>query len=587
MNSDVVKSNEDITSNTSIPASIPLHKLTRSNNAMLKSSSTTNTNTTSDTSTLLGNSTMPWSIFIIFNLRNFSLNADLSQAIGIATAELTNISLSSRTIPGRISASSLRLGAAGLRSDGRIHSDLAVKEININLASLLCTLPTGPGSSYLLALHLDFAGLSAMVDYEYQRILLAELGAIRARAGDRWINFGLDDAQIELNCNIDLGHVEAIIATKTIPLIMRTADKISGLVQEKQSIVRTLFLDYETSGDNTTTTNRLSIAIPAPIPPTRTRSSTSMSQLVNDAFVTTDLQPKLALNINIGAVKAAVYPYYLSDSDCARAILQTFNLSLIRDVQSASDITKRDLQLKLDMLSLVKTQCRKMDGRDERDLPMSAWVTRVQEGTARNILSLPAATLSTQARRAADGLHTDLTFTTEFIGHVDIALNFGLIKYLQELGALYKRQMDQRDASADYPKKSVPSTPAATTSDESDPMAKAATVSTADTLSTADEAAKTATTATATATATNDNGGGATAKYPLANKMIYTVVEPVRFDPKLRVMGDATPPLEWIGVQRQRLPIILNEELADPLEKGMLQLQEVYSNAIALRKHGM
>ncbi|KAI8057143.1 hypothetical protein BDF22DRAFT_227395 [Syncephalis plumigaleata] len=293
------------TSKSSISASLAVDTTNTTSQPLSLSSSSSQLDTT-----LLNTTNMPWSVFIIFNLRSLSLNADLSQAIGIATAELTSVTLTSRTIPGDVSVASLHLGSAGLRSDGRIHSELAVKEIDIHLASLLQTLPIGASSSRVLSLQLDFGGLSAIVDYEYQRILLAELGTIKARASDRWQNVGRPDVQFELCCQIDIEHVEGIAATKTIPLLIRTADKITSLVQEKRTIVKSLFMDRDNNASNDTLTPVTSTATldsgTSKLLTTKTTSATTVMTTAASVLDTTS--PKLTLTINVVRSKQPFIP---------------------------------------------------------------------------------------------------------------------------------------------------------------------------------------------------------------------------------------------------------------------------------------
>jgi hypothetical protein len=54
------------------------------------------------------------------------------------------------------------------------------------------------------------------------------------------------------------------------------------------------------------------------------------------------------------------------------------------------------------------------------------------------------------------------------------------------------------------------------------------------------------------------------------------VLEPVVFDPKLKYVGQVTPPVEWLGLQRQRIPILAYEALITNLESVVTMLERFY-----------
>lgn len=61
----------------------------------------------------------------------------------------------------------------------------------------------------------------------------------------------------------------------------------------------------------------------------------------------------------------------------------------------------------------------------------------------------------------------------------------------------------------------------------------------------------------------------------------YTIRDPVIFNPQLAYIGAATPPVEWVGVQRRKLPIVLHESLSLPLSQVLHQVDEMMDRAVA------
>ena len=58
----------------------------------------------------------------------------------------------------------------------------------------------------------------------------------------------------------------------------------------------------------------------------------------------------------------------------------------------------------------------------------------------------------------------------------------------------------------------------------------------------------------------------------------YVAVEPAVIEtPQLRQMGEATPPMEWIGVNRMRLPAFTHQEFIVPLQRVSRKVENLYN----------
>jgi hypothetical protein len=64
----------------------------------------------------------------------------------------------------------------------------------------------------------------------------------------------------------------------------------------------------------------------------------------------------------------------------------------------------------------------------------------------------------------------------------------------------------------------------------------------------------------------------------------YMALEPAIIEtPQLRQMGDATPPMEWIGVNRMKLPAFTHQALIVPLQKVSRKVENLYNLTLQSR----
>jgi len=66
-----------------------------------------------------------------------------------------------------------------------------------------------------------------------------------------------------------------------------------------------------------------------------------------------------------------------------------------------------------------------------------------------------------------------------------------------------------------------------------------------------------------------------------ASKYVYTALEPPLIEtPQLRDMGEATPPLEWIGLHRDRLPNVTHQIVIVTLLEVAREVEDAYGRIL-------
>jgi hypothetical protein len=89
-----------------------------------------------------------------------------------------------------------------------------------------------------------------------------------------------------------------------------------------------------------------------------------------------------------------------------------------------------------------------------------------------------------------------------------------------------------------------------------------------------------------TASQDNEQQGGQDEKITAVvdvpqSKYIYSALEPPLIEtPQLRDMGEATPPLEWIGLNRDRLPHITHQIIIVTLLEVAKEVSDAYGRIL-------
>lgn len=236
----------------------------------------------------------------------------------------------------------------------------------------------------------------------------------------------------------------------------------------------------------------------------------------NSAYERSSVQSQILLRIK--AMDIVIYPNQFEDADNVSIRSKGFKVHLEEFPRQLSGI-HRKLKVKIVSAALAKN----VPGKDLMALYQGALpIVKPKNMSGTKIFGVPETSLlmeSTELNR-----HISYTFDALFAGRISVSLNIGLIKYLQEMATMFNLQVDRALG------KSSP-------------------------LNGSEEFDKTPTTlVTESQEADTSN-------------FVYTPISAVNFQPQLQVMGDATPPVEWLGLNREKIPGQIHENLTLHLDK--------------------
>ncbi|CAG8500632.1 1907_t:CDS:10 [Paraglomus brasilianum] len=491
----------------------------------------------------------PYSVYIMLRLQELDLSSDLGQAIGQVRFKTKNIRVKTKRVPNAIRSAMVSTDLLDIVADGRLKGFASMT--GLNLFTFLQRPPTSQTDVRTSVSKFLFKTeqIKSSLEYEYQKILVAEIDPMELTVNDQW--GGVNEGRIStlVHTQVVTTRVQALASIKTIPVFINMGDKLMALIEGKRSSVANM-TNKLVSPPSLGTTEHVETG-------SNTNGSASELQQVLKDLIVDGIPISLIgkITLNIGLIHITVFPNHFSDVDCVQAKSDGLVLNLKRNTENSTTL-HRDLDMQLNNLSLTKGLCKKFVHKDGPTRTIQAWFDHVAVQSAKNIFSLPRTHLlmETWTPMASDNNIVNHKFVTDFGGKVDIALNFGLILYLQELGVLYKEQL-RRLALGTSDQLKLP-----TFTDKSKLQ-----IDTGD-VTTAESGSKAAKSSTAEPEKTNKE----------KKTIQYKPVEQVKLEPQLRIMGDATPPLEWAGLQRAKVPGFVHTSVTLNLDEVLSLVDNVY-----------
>ena len=334
-----------------------------------------------------------------------------------------------------------------------------------------------------------------------------------------------------------------VFATSTSPAqAVGLYQAFDRLIQEKQQAFMQSLRDIEKHlrRESTVVATRFGPRIPDS--PLAARSSSR-----NTISLHTDVV------LTMGTISFGVFPSTFFDSQIlkleANNIQARFAVSLERGrIHSALGMTLGQLQVALASVRRVTAVPRALDVSVD-DVVNSA--VNAKGGT---ILRVPKVVASMQTWQDTETNNVDYIFKSLFDGKIDVGWNLSRIDFIKNMWVAHSRSLASRLGKA-LPESAVKITSA--------PIL-------AEGITTDDSGDKAAAQEKITAEV----------NLPLSRYEYHALEPPVIETPQLRDMGEATPPLEWIGLQRDRLPNVTHQIIIVSLLEVAKEVEEAYEKIL-------
>ncbi|KAI8344725.1 hypothetical protein BC941DRAFT_508242 [Chlamydoabsidia padenii] len=557
------------------------------------------------------------------------LAADMGQAIGKLTLSPNHLSLHAHIIPGVSQGIGLSLQSVLITSEGRLageaklHRIILEASVNIEPSSTVST----PGQFYL-----STDGFRANFTHEYQHILELVLEHTRVTTTVDRMALG-QGYRHKIKTSVYGGRLIATISVKTFPVMVVIHKRFTELVEKKQDEAEAIFISWihTKHDDDLLAEPTISTSLPSgfsmdssPLPP----PPPQQQQQLND-----QQWPLSFVEVCVEQIQLIIYPSQFQDGDnlevqlvqvkatlhqaskvdnqgVYRNILVTTDKGyLLKNVPGQEIMKKRKQGLENAAITRTKNATDEggigideigkggsdnyfMDGNETSGQQhVNAMVQPVNEmGTF--ILGLPNSKIGMESTQVKWTVHH--TSTVDFMDHLGVSLNLGQLKYIQDLIWVFNEQMTRAQKTVD----SIGETRASYMTsnyevdeddqhnDGDDTTSLDSGIGVGDIITEPQQHRQQRQSTKCTATEFNDlqspdliDGGTNSATYKNGDKqvLVYIADKIIHFDPKIRQVGDATLPVEWLlGIKREWIPELLHENITLPLDQMVHRIWNIY-----------
>jgi hypothetical protein len=477
----------------------------------------------------------PWNATI--SIAELAVDLDLGQGIGKSSFSIINLWASQAKSSDWEQNLCIGMDEMAMNSSGRMSGFIHLDGLGIRTAIKWPQEVVEHRRTPLIQASLGFQRLRAKAAFDYQAFAFGDIEGFdfmmynvhQTQGGAR------DRLVAVLDCEKAFVFCTSTSSAQAVGLYQA----FDRLIQEKQQAYMQSLRDIEKHlrRESTVVPTRFGPRIPdSPVLP---RSSKTTISLHTDVVLT------------IGTISAGVYPSTFFDSQIlkleANQIQARFAVGLEKGkIQSGLGITLGQLQVALASVRRVTAVPRALDVTVE-DVVSSA--VNAKGGT---ILRVPKVVASMQTWQDPNSNNVDYIFKSLFDGKIDVGWNLSRIDFIKNMWVAHSRSLAARLGKA-LPASAVKITAGPVTESEAD---KSGDKSKAQEKITAE------------------------VNLPQSKYEYHALEPPIIETPQLRDMGEATPPLEWIGLHRERMPNVTHQIIIVSLLEVAKEVEDAYEKIL-------
>jgi hypothetical protein len=464
----------------------------------------------------------PVNLVVLVDRIKFDL--DLGQSFGTTGLEIHKLQISNRKCSEHHHSIFFHMHSLAAESKGRFSGYMNAKDFMLQTSIYFPPAPDQQVSTPLVQIDAKLEYVEFRASFEYHVFLIGDGSRLRFTIYNRRVIPSEDRSGDRLVLHGDPEQIRLYATAEGPALVISLYKALIQLKDEKQQS-RAKELESFLEGDR-----YLGVAT-AP----QSRPSLVSTSPILGARVDTEMSIKFS-KINIGIFKAA-----LNDSPVFRV-----NVANIRALFSHSIIGRvieNRLNMSLGTLGIALSPLKRIGGQELGEMKVEKWIKHASTMRGGVILAVPETEGSMWTKQEEDSDVVEHIYKSKLDGKVDIGWNYGSVIYVQDLWKTFQLKMKQGEERTTQPTKNeepihthIRDTTAPGETIEPEP------------------------------TTVPDN------------KFHYVAIEPAIIDtPQLRQMGDATPPMEWIGVNRMKLPAFTHQAFIVPLQTVSKKVERVYN----------
>ena len=478
----------------------------------------------------------PWNATV--SIAKLDIELELGQSLGKSAFIISDLWISSKKTSDWEQTLCLGLNKTAVKSTGRMSGFVELKNFKVRTSIQWPVIEKAHNQTPLVQASLVFDDLQVKASFDYQAFLIADITNVE------FLMYNVRDLQHfgrdRLVGVLDGDKMQVFCTTTSASQAIALYQAFQRLYQEKLFAYEASLREIEKFLPRRSSIN--SSAIRAAV---KRQEDTSAERDTLPLRLQTNVVVTLK-SVNIGA-----FPSTFFDSQILK--LEAFDASarfavVVEHEKIYSTLGMSLGQLRVALASLTRASVQKTSG----EISMSDVVASAANSRDGTILKVPKLVASMETWQNLESTQIDYTFKSSFQGKVDVGWNYSRISYIRGMWNSHARSLAQR-LGKPLPQSAVQITGGPRLEGE-------------------DESRK--------------PGEGEQEKITAVvnvpqSKYQYTALQPPIIEtPQLRDMGEATPPLEWIGLHRERLPNLTHQIVIVPLLEVAKEVDDAYSKIL-------
>ncbi|KAL1628716.1 Macrophage colony-stimulating factor 1 receptor [Neofusicoccum ribis] len=505
----------------------------------------------------------PWNATIA--VEEMSVDLDMGQAIGKPSFKIVNLWASSKKTSDWEQNLCIGIERVGIDSTGRTSGFVDLLDFKVRTSISWPSRQEGAGKTPLIQASMGFERLRVKAAFDYQPFAVADITSFAFLMYNvRSTEIGSQD---RLVATLEGDRVQAFMTPISPAQAVALMQAVERLVQENQTAYKQSLKEIEKFLRRTSVTKQR-------------RTSTDATSQKPEVKGDNEKQLKAPISLHtdvvvtLKAISVGAFPGAFSDQQIL--LLTASDVQARFAVALESNKIHSGLGMTLGQLSVALASVAQPKGpRAVSELTVEDVVASATTAKGGTILRVPKVIAAMQTWQAPGSNAIDYIFKSSFEGKVDVGWNYSRISFIRNMWNTHSRALANRLG------KPLPESAVKITAGPAESQAGAAASPSAASSPTSEPPVTSLPGENAAAADEQDRGKITAVVNVPQSRYEYTPLEvPVIETPQLRDMGEATPPLEWIGLHRDRLPNVTHQIVIVTLLEVVKEVEDAYSRIL-------
>ncbi len=478
----------------------------------------------------------PWNATV--SIAELDVQLDLGQSLGKSAFIITDFWISSKKRSNWEQNLCLGFKKMAINSTGRMSGFVELQNFKVRTSIQWPIIEKAHNQTPLVQASLAFDDLRVKASFDYQAFLVAEITVFE------FLMYNVRDLQ-----NVGRDRIVGVLDGEKMQVFCTTtsASQAIALYQAFQRLYQEKVTAYETSLRDIEKFLRRKSSIN----PLAMRAAVKRQENTSAEINRSPLRLQTNVVVTLKAVNIGAFPSTFVDSQIFK--MEAFDASarfavVLEHEKIHSTLGMTLGQLRVALASVAQANVPRTLG-EVSMVDVVASATNSRGGT---ILKVPKVVASMETWQSPESTQIDYIFKSSFQGKVDVGWNYSRISYIRGMWTGHARSLAQR-LGKPLPQSAVQITGGPRLEGED---------------------------------GSPGPGEGEEEKITAVvnvpqSKYQYTALQPAIIEtPQLRDMGEATPPLEWIGLHRERLPNLTHQIVIVTLLEVAKEVDDAYSKIL-------